>query len=143
LDNTDKARISDHDVLRGIHSEPYELCTDQQEACLDCQECCEAIEFPTSMVDNKVMEFYIAYGIDFYITKAGVVIFRMNHPCPHITETGCDIYDDRPDVCKEFMCSTGDGSIKELKKKACADAKNGVLQAINDEKLAKQTNKEG
>jgi len=118
--------------------------TDQQSKCLECNECCEFIEIPTTMFNNSVMEYYLARGTQFVINPAGILMIRIHEPCVFLQSDGsCEIYDNRPEVCRTYMCAVGDKSMKEKKDADCKSARIQVSKIIESEKLAKQTNKEG
>ena len=91
--------------------------TPQQEKCIACQDCCEYVEIPSSMMNKNILEFYLTRGTKFYIDPSGLFMFRFNDPCQHLTEEGCDIYDTRPVACSSYVCTVGNKDIKEQKNK--------------------------
>ncbi len=52
-----------------------------EKACGACQACCVVLKIQTPQLRKK----------------AGV-------PCPHLEQKGCGIYDNRPPVCRAFLC---------------------------------------
>lgn len=70
--------------------------------CKKCQACCKYIEIPTPLPwDDETFRDYLTTR-NFEIKKGDVgnievVIYQ---PCSHLTESGCDVYEDRPSVCR-------------------------------------------
>ena len=71
----------------------------KSELCLACMECCKLIGFPFSFPRTAAaLEWAKARGLKIY--RDMVVL---DHPCPHLDlVTGCDIYETRPLICREF-----------------------------------------
>ena len=82
----------------------------KQEACLKCLKCCK--EFAVALhpinftVDVKQdnTEFFLARGFTLVKdAKNNITYLEIpNYKCPHLTETGCGIYETRPEVCKNY-----------------------------------------
>lgn len=79
-----------------------ELTEDQkQELCIKCQFCCrymirDIIPHPDRQAFNN------AWGL-MSITDGQHMAVMLPHACQQITDTGCKIYKDRPEVCKKFQ----------------------------------------
>ena len=122
-----------HDSINAISSN-----REQQEKCLACRECCEYVEIPTTMLSMEVVEYWYVRGEQFYINPAsGVFNIRLFKPCQHLTEKGCAIYDNRPDICRRFVCSYGDDRIKQGKENVCADTMEHIRKSIENWKESK------
>ena len=53
-----------------------------------------------AFLSEKEQEYYKAHGLT---VKDGILYVHLNHQCPHLTkENLCDIYDERPQICREF-----------------------------------------
>jgi Fe-S-cluster containining protein len=76
--------------------------TDQekQTICKKCQACCKVIGFVCS---NAIMEFMFHWGYEIKPLDDNEFVAMLNHPCQHITESGCDIYEQRPSFCREYF----------------------------------------
>ncbi|MDY6827237.1 MAG: YkgJ family cysteine cluster protein [Bacillota bacterium] len=112
--------------------------TDQQKACLECRECCQYVEVPTTMLSMEVVEYWLTRGDQFYINpKSGAMCFRFYKPCQHLTETGCAIYENRPKICRDFMCAYKNKETKDGKERICAETMAYVAEVI---KKWKETN---
>lgn len=71
--------------------------------CIKCQKCCRILTVPTRyMLDQKLVEFYRARGIKLKMADGFGLDAVIPYKCPHITKDGCDIYDRRPQVCRDF-----------------------------------------
>ena len=70
--------------------------------CSKCGDCCKRMKINYSerlLPHDK--EFYLARGFDVYDKQ--IVIDPCI--CPHLTKDNlCDIYDNRPFVCRMFVC---------------------------------------
>jgi len=109
--------------------------TEQQEKCMECRECCEYVEVPTSLIDVAVLEHWYMRGTRFYISnKDGLCHVRFYQPCVHLKENGCDIYENRPYVCKKYMCEFKCDEIKSAKDKACDHSMEMVMTVIREQK---------
>jgi Fe-S-cluster containining protein len=78
--------------------------TKKQELCKECQKCCKRIGIYTRYrdVDADAINFFKIRGFDVFFDDMGFVKLELNLPCPHLTNTGCDIYNARPVVCAEY-----------------------------------------
>ena len=75
--------------------------TKKKKLCLQCMECCKVFYVPTVLNKYEEKEFYELRGcqVKRYQNHAIVIVPL---PCPHLTPQGCDIYDQRPQVCKDY-----------------------------------------
>jgi len=78
----------------------------KQKLCIECQKCCRDVSVYTradlyNCSNRKVIEFYRTRG--FKVHKEGdAILLTFSIPCPHLTPDGCDIYEKRPEVCREY-----------------------------------------
>jgi len=100
----------------------------KQRLCLGCLECCRRLLFPVKVppmlgksddeATRAMIEFYTAHGCEArgQLSAAGVAYVTVIAPvpCPHLTAGGCDIYADRPDVCRRY-----DGRLDPVLKDVC------------------------
>lgn len=84
-------------VVTALENDP-----DSQESadvpCGACQLCCHNTRVP---VTEKEAE---APALKAVITDRGWIIPKEGKACIHLTESGCDIYDQRPITCRAFDC---------------------------------------
>ena len=68
--------------------------------CVKCGQCCRQINLRTQL-DEVMAEFWSAhYGQT--VTEAE---FHVDHNCIHLTKDNrCDIYETRPQYCRNFYC---------------------------------------
>jgi len=75
---------------------------EKQKICMECQACCKYIGYlcgPTPQEAN----FLAAWGYELTpVAGTGKLTATIYHPCQHITDKGCDIYDTRPIFCREY-----------------------------------------
>ena len=79
--------------------------TSDQKTCIECQKCCKKISIYTvySASDKVAIEFYRARGFTINITTKGFINLSMDLSCPHLSDTGCTIYETRPEVCRFYV----------------------------------------
>jgi len=78
---------------------------EQQEICVKCQECCKWVTFTLSPSDgyrNKMRDYYSHRGFDVVSSVDRFMPVMIPSPCPHLTKDGCNVYENRPDYCKEY-----------------------------------------
>ena len=66
--------------------------------------CCKYSLRVVSLLEElrqKDLDFLEVKSIDKKII-GNSIYFVLNQMCPHLTEEGCDLGEDRPDICKEF-----------------------------------------
>ncbi len=78
--------------------------------CEGCSECCNHMTFMIN-VDNsqtlaQYLDFYKARGCELKILNGFGVAVTVNSPCPHLSDVGCSIYPERPNLCKAYDCRT-------------------------------------
>ncbi|HTR44805.1 MAG TPA: YkgJ family cysteine cluster protein [Thermodesulfovibrionales bacterium] len=79
---------------------------EKERLCIVCSKCCREIGIYThpgmyTCSAEELIEFYEARG--FTVTRSeDVLVLSLKIPCPHLTPAGCDIYERRPQVCKEY-----------------------------------------
>lgn len=76
----------------------------KQKLCLDCMECCKTMIIPTlySVVNDKMsLDLFEMRGIKVNYGNFGPTLV-LPSPCQYIGEEGCHIYNDRPDVCRNY-----------------------------------------
>lgn len=61
------------------------------------------IENPKSVSDFEQFKWYVFHGVSVYMDHDGDWFVEVPHNCIHLDEKDlCRIYDQRPDVCREF-----------------------------------------
>ncbi len=78
--------------------------TQQQEDCIKCQLCCKALVFRIAPSKTS-LEFYRARGLKIHKDGSWLAddyFVEVPHVCPHLTNNGCDIYENRPLACQAF-----------------------------------------
>lgn len=86
---------------------------EEQEICLKCQFCCRWIGYHVSLKANpaEYYSFVNTWGIPTSL-RGETVHFWVPFPCQHIREgTGCQIYDERPALCRAHKGGDSDPSI--------------------------------
>lgn len=56
---------------------------------------------PDAVGFNKHEDFFNAKSVDRKIIGNNL-IYVLPQLCPHVTDKGCDLGEDKPDICKEF-----------------------------------------
>jgi Fe-S-cluster containining protein len=82
--------------------------TDEEKSalCLQCHKCCMQLPMslkyePDSQMFKEISEFFIAHGCTATVI-AGTFVLSVPHVCQHLTEKGCAIYENRPQVCRNY-----------------------------------------
>jgi len=71
------------------------------EICIACQECCRWTTFVLSMPSQMLLDHYKARGFEIKIIGDNFHIM-VQTVCPHLKKSGCSIYADRPQVCRNY-----------------------------------------
>ena len=88
----------------------------KEKLCLQCAECCKilAVEVTLQSMPPEAIAFYVTRGCWLATLSGGRLGLVIPYQCPHLTPEGCDIYEDRPLVCKDY-----DGTRDPLMKDKC------------------------
>ena len=75
----------------------------KQRLCLECLECCKvvAVRAAINPSNKRTREFYEARGCRIIPTEQ-LPLVVIPYPCPHLTSSGCNIYDKRPLACRLY-----------------------------------------
>lgn len=69
--------------------------------CQQCGTCCKWLGFSFDGLSGKALEFYKERGCKILKSEHGEYRIYIAIPCPHLKESKCAIYDNRPLVCIE------------------------------------------
>jgi Fe-S-cluster containining protein len=74
---------------------------EMEKICIACQECCKWLTFILTEPSEDLLN---AYKVRNCISKPidGRWHIMVPNVCSHLKEAGCDIYADRPKVCREY-----------------------------------------
>jgi len=75
----------------------------ESEICRKCQFCCRWLGYRVAFDKNngEYYKFINEWGVPLALEEGHMVHFFVPFPCQHIREgTGCNIYEDRPKVCR-------------------------------------------
>lgn len=73
--------------------------------CSKCGACCKTLSFQIEDPDGRWKEYYEAHGCK--VLGEGMIMILIPMRCPHLTEGNlCDIYENRPKVCRDFKGQT-------------------------------------
>ena len=70
--------------------------------CSECKtkSCCKEFTIRVKVSsETKGSIFETHFGDGYYI-----IPIKIEHTCPHLIDGLCDIYEDRPDVCRNYKC---------------------------------------
>ena len=96
-----------HKQIMGNETMTESEITKKQKICIQCQNCCKYITFllPAEGI-RDLFDYYRKRGLSVEEIKGGpwkgYHILEIYYPCPHLTEQGCNIYADRPKVCRDY-----------------------------------------
>ena len=78
--------------------------TPEQRVCVGCQACCCYLTFIVSEeIIKQYSEIYTARGCKITSMKGNKsYALRVPSVCPHLQDWGCDIYEDRPQHCRDY-----------------------------------------
>lgn len=90
--------------------------TPEQRVCVGCQECCRYLTFIVGEdIVNLYSEIYTVRGCTIRrMSGSPSYALRVPSVCPHLTERGCDIYETRPQHCRDY-----DGTMDPLMQDLC------------------------
>lgn len=69
--------------------------------CGDCHKCCEHYTLELTELGGATLQFSRVWGV---CSESGFMSIEIEIPCQHLTKDGCDIYEDRPQTCRDFVC---------------------------------------
>lgn len=101
LDKEPKELVRD---VMGISPAETPVLTPEQRVCVECQECCRYLTFIVNQdVIERHREIYEARGcVIRQITGNPTFALRVPSVCQHLQPYGCDIYETRPQECKDY-----------------------------------------
>lgn len=72
--------------------------------CLQCMECCKILAVPIELkyIHPESIAFYVARGCWIAPLSGGRLGIVVPFPCPHLTPEGCDMYENRPQECRDY-----------------------------------------
>ncbi len=78
----------------------------KQRLCIECQKCCRNVAIYThpdfyNCSAKEVRNFYKLRGFDVQ-KENGALLLSLPLPCPHLTQDGCNIYEKRPQSCRDY-----------------------------------------
>lgn len=86
----------------------------KSELCLQCLKCCKQISFMVP-ASGEALAYYKVRRIKVrLIPLSSEMWVTVPYVCPHLTDKGCDIYEDRP-----LACSVFDGLKQETTRDFC------------------------
>ena len=74
--------------------------------CSRCGKCCKSPKAKFRYSPDN-LRFYRYHGLEGEVV-GGFVEFAIGNDCQHLTAEGCSIYEDRPNICKDYYCKTGE-----------------------------------
>lgn len=73
-----------------------------RKTCLNCTWCCT---HEVHRIDPRALEIYKFKQIDIFWDPRSMSFYAVyDKQCKHVTETGCAIYENRPQVCRDYEC---------------------------------------
>jgi Fe-S-cluster containining protein len=72
-----------------------------QQICIECQECCKWMTFILVKPSQQLLHIYRVRDCKIKVINGNTHIM-VKSVCPHLTQEGCDIYDKRPQICREY-----------------------------------------
>ena len=76
----------------------------KKDNCNGCHLCCEYFLITLTDVPDDALEFFETWGI--VVDDQGESkLLKIFSPCQHLTENGCNIYEQRPQHCREWFCA--------------------------------------
>ena len=76
--------------------------------CSKCGACCRHLSFQIEDTDGRWAEYYKAHGCTVIKNKKieNMIMILVPNVCPHLKDNLCDIYETRPQVCRDFKGQT-------------------------------------
>lgn len=79
----------------------------KQRLCLECRKCCQELGVFTLKAfyedqPEDVIHFYKTRGCTITPHESGLIYMSIKVPCPHLIESGCAIYEQRPQICRKY-----------------------------------------
>lgn len=75
----------------------------RHELCMGCMNCCKYMAFQTFNPTKEQLHFYQTRGFEVVDEGRGWKALKFMAPCPHLdAEQGCLIYENRPQLCRDF-----------------------------------------
>jgi len=74
----------------------------KQKLCLQCMECCKILAIPADVFSPRAIELYVTRGCWLASISGGRRGVVIPYPCPHLTPKGCNIYEQRPQDCRDY-----------------------------------------
>jgi Fe-S-cluster containining protein len=68
-----------------------------------CNACCEFLTIELAGMPEDSINFFQTWGVTTKVTN-DTVLLMIHSPCQHLSESGCGIYETRPNKCREYEC---------------------------------------
>ena len=75
---------------------------DASDVCMLCGMCCDGTLFGGAVVEDGESEHVVSLGLEIHRREDGSQAFL--HPCPRFTKGCCGVYEQRPQVCRDYNC---------------------------------------
>lgn len=79
--------------------------TMKRNSCGDCHLCCEYFTINMSDVPADAIAFWREWGAIADRQSGDDYLLKIFSPCRHLRKDGCEIYDRRPQFCRDFRCN--------------------------------------
>lgn len=71
--------------------------------CKDCPKCCQYVLFP--LIDRDHARWAKLHGVRIFVgERTNTLKARLEIPCQMLKDGKCSIYEDRPQMCKDYFC---------------------------------------
>ncbi len=84
----------------------------EKDKCPRCADCCRAINLPLLALiapdlfcDEGLQKFMEIWGIRERLKENQLMTISL--PCQHLKDGACDIYEERPPTCRNYLCKKG------------------------------------
>jgi len=71
---------------------------DLERLCKSCGMCCDGTLFQRALLKPEEVEPARRVGLKIFQDRG------FEQPCPQLRESACQVYEDRPSVCRSFLC---------------------------------------